>query len=66
MLTVLGIVLVLTSLVEQHPWAWMSLMILPLVIWIVEDDALQQQKTLAALIKLAATERSMIETNDLS
>jgi hypothetical protein len=65
-LTVLGIVLVLTSLVEQHPWAWMSLMVLPLVTWIVEDEALHQQKTLAALIKLAATERSMIETNDLS
>ena len=63
-LTVLGIVLGLTSLVEQHPWAWMSLAVLPLAIWMIEDEALQQQKTLAALIKLAASERAMIETID--
>ena len=62
-LTVFGIVLVVTSLVEQHPWAWLSLIVLPLVIWIIEDEALQQRKTLAALVKLAATGRSMIETN---
>ena len=43
--------------------AWLSLIVLPLVIWIIEDEALQQRKTLAALVKLAATGRSMIETN---
>jgi hypothetical protein len=62
-LTLLGVVLVIPSLAEQYPWTWMSLMVAPFVIWVVEDEALRQKKTLAALVKAVATERSMVEIN---
>src|ERR1041385_5794578 len=45
----------------DQPWLWMALVVIPLVIWIVEDEAEQQKTTLAAVIASLANERSMIE-----
>ena len=62
-LTLVAVALVLPSFAEPYPWTWMSLLVAPIVIWVVEDEARQQKKTLAALVKSVATERSMIEIN---
>jgi hypothetical protein len=60
-LTTLALILLLPPLVELHPWAWMSLMLLPIVVWVIEDESLHQRKILAELVKAAANERSMVE-----
>jgi hypothetical protein len=62
-LTALGIFAVIAVLAEHQPWAWMSLMLFPLICWAVEDEAVQQKKSLAALIKRVATEVSMTEVS---
>ncbi len=56
-------VTLISALAEQHPWVWMSLMILPLVFWMIEDETVQQMNAFAELIKLAATERSLVKIN---
>jgi len=60
-LTVLAGVLLLPSMVAQYPWAWMSLMVLPMVVWLVQDEAFEHKKRLAAMVKAAANESLMVE-----
>ena len=62
-LAALGVACLLPSLVEQYPWAWMALMVFPLVVWMVDDEAVQGKRAFAALIKRAATESSLVELN---
>jgi glycosyltransferase involved in cell wall biosynthesis len=50
-------------LAEQHPWTWMALLALPLLLWILEDRAMQEQRKFAALITRAASELSLVRPN---
>lgn len=60
-LAVLGVFALISVLAEQQPWAWMSLLLFPLICWAVEDEAVQQKTSLAAMIKRVAAEVSMTE-----
>lgn len=62
-LALVGVLIVLASLAVAYPWAWMSLMVLPLVLWMIEDEADHQKKALAQLVRSAAGEHSMVEIN---
>jgi glycosyltransferase involved in cell wall biosynthesis len=59
----LGMAFLLGYLAEQRPWTWMALLALPLLLWIFEDRAMQEQRKFAALIKRAAAELSLVKPN---
>jgi len=45
---------------ESLPWIWMTLVLLPLAIWFVEEDRLIRQAAFAALLESAAAEQGLI------
>jgi GT2 family glycosyltransferase len=57
----LGSVFAVVILAEPYPWAWMSLVVFPVCLWIIEDEAVREVECLAALIKHASTESSLLE-----
>jgi O-antigen biosynthesis protein len=50
------------ALHETFPWIWMTLVLLPLALWFIEDDREQQAAATAGLLEAAAAETQMIRT----
>jgi len=54
------VALVISMFRESLPWIWMTLVLLPLAIWFVEEDRLIRQAAFASLLESAAAEQSLI------
>ena len=52
--------IVISMLRESLPWIWMTLALLPLAIWFVEEDRLIRQAAFAGLLESAAAEQGLV------
>jgi O-antigen biosynthesis protein len=52
--------IVISMLRESLPWIWMTLALLPLAIWFVEEDRLIRQAAFAGLLESAAAEQALV------
>ncbi len=57
----IAITAIVISLLRQSlPWIWMTLALLPLAVWFVEEDRLLRQAAFAGLLDSAAAEQGLI------
>ncbi|MEY2467099.1 MAG: hypothetical protein QOD03_1620, partial [Verrucomicrobiota bacterium] len=52
---------VIPAFAEKIPWLWMSLVLLPLIWWFFEDERIEYERALAALIDEAATDQKLVK-----
>jgi hypothetical protein len=52
--------IVISMLRESLPWIWMTLTLLPLAIWFVEEDRLIRLAAFAGLLESAAAEQGLV------
>jgi hypothetical protein len=55
------VTLVTTTFASDWPWVWMSLVLLPVVLWIIEDQATYDTGLLLTSLRSAAAEKSLTE-----
>jgi glycosyltransferase involved in cell wall biosynthesis len=57
----LTVAALLFTLAHKVPWVWMSLIVLPLILWALEDEKNEHTKHLGALIDEAANEQALVK-----
>jgi 1,4-dihydroxy-2-naphthoate octaprenyltransferase len=57
----LTVAALLFTLAHKVPWVWMSLIVLPLIVWALEDEKNEHTKHLGALIDEAANEQALVK-----
>ncbi len=55
----IAVVTLVVALAQATPWIWMSLLALPLLGWVLEDERLEYERNLATLLDTVAGEQAL-------
>jgi glycosyltransferase involved in cell wall biosynthesis len=57
----IAVLVLIAVMAKETPWVWMSLILLPLVCWIFDDEKRERERMLADLIDAAAGKRALVK-----